>query len=126
METRDELQALANLVAKERGMASSNYRDVVAALRREAIADKALLPTYRERLAALEEIVRRERLVSLPERPAVIRLGTAGGIRRVARAAPEPAAADRQHRRAGRVRAAAREPECGARARRWTTSRTTR
>ncbi len=77
VETRDELQALANLVAKERGMASSNYRDVVAALRREAIAEQALLPTYRERLAALEEIVRRERIVSLPERPAVIRLGTA-------------------------------------------------
>ncbi|MFO1457297.1 MAG: DUF885 domain-containing protein [Steroidobacteraceae bacterium] len=76
VETRAELQALAALVAKERGMASSDYRDVLAALRKEAIDDKALLPTYRERLARLEDIVRRERLVSLPTRPAAIRLGT--------------------------------------------------
>jgi hypothetical protein len=76
VETRDELQALAALVAKQRGMASSDYRDVLAALRREAIDGQALLPTYRERLAALEQIVRREQLVSLPQRPAVIRLGT--------------------------------------------------
>jgi hypothetical protein len=76
VQTRDELQTLANLVAKERGLPSSDYRDVVAALRKEAIDGKALLPTYRERLASLEQIVRRECLVSLPARPAVIRLGT--------------------------------------------------
>lgn len=75
-QTREELQTLAALVAKERGMASSDYRDVLAALRKEAIDGQALLPTYRERLARLEDIVRRERLVSLPTRPAAIRLGT--------------------------------------------------
>lgn len=75
-QTRAELQTLTALVAKQRGIASSDYRDVLAALRKQAIAEQALLPTYRERLARLEEIVRRERLVSLPSRPAAIRLGT--------------------------------------------------
>ncbi len=76
VQTREEMQTLANLVAKERGFASSDYRDVLAALRKEVIAEDALLPTYKARLASLEEIVRREDIVSLPERPAVIRLGT--------------------------------------------------
>lgn len=76
VETRDELQSLARLLAKERGLPSSDYRDVLAALRKDAIAGAALLPTYHERLVALEDIVRREKLVSLPDRPAVIRLGT--------------------------------------------------
>ena len=76
VQTREEMQTLANLVAKERGFPSSDYRDVLAALRKEVIAEDALLPTYKARLASLEEIVRREEIVSLPERPAVIRLGT--------------------------------------------------
>jgi len=76
VQTREEMQTLANLVAKERGFASSDYRDVLAALRKEVIAEDALLATYQSRLASLEEIVRREDIVSLPERPAVIRLGT--------------------------------------------------
>jgi hypothetical protein len=76
VQTREEMQTLANLVAKERGFASSDYRDVLAALRKEVIAEDALLATYKARLASLEEIVRREDIVSLPERPAVIRLGT--------------------------------------------------
>jgi hypothetical protein len=76
VQTREEMQTLANLVAKERGFASSDYRDVLAALRKEVIAEDALLPTYKARLASLEDIVRREDIVSLPERPAVIRLGT--------------------------------------------------
>jgi hypothetical protein len=76
VQTREEMQTLANLVAKERGFASSDYRDVLAALRKEVIAEDALLATYKARLASLEDIVRREDIVSLPERPAVIRLGT--------------------------------------------------
>ena len=76
VQTREEMQTLANLVAKERGFPSSDYRDVLAALRKEVIAEDALLPTYKARLASLEEIVRREKIVSLPERPAVIRLAT--------------------------------------------------
>jgi uncharacterized protein (DUF885 family) len=70
------MQTLANLVARERSLPSSDYRDVLTALRKEVILEEALLATYRARLASLEDIIRREDLVSLPERPAVIRLGT--------------------------------------------------
>ncbi len=76
VQTRDEMQAVARLVAKERGLASSDYREVLKALRKETIARDALLPTYRARLGNLEEIVRREGLVTLPQRDAVIRLAS--------------------------------------------------
>lgn len=77
VQARDEMQAVARLVAKERGLASSDYREVLKALRKETIATDSLLPTYRARLGNLEEIVRREGLVTLPQRDAVIRLASA-------------------------------------------------
>lgn len=76
VQTRDEMQAVARLIAKERGYASSDYRDVLKALRKEAIAKDAILETYRGHLANIEDIVRREGLVTLPQRDAVIRLAT--------------------------------------------------
>ncbi|MGB7739779.1 MAG: DUF885 domain-containing protein [Steroidobacteraceae bacterium] len=76
MQTRDEMQSLARIIAKERGLASSDYKDVMRALKQQSIPNDRLLPTYNARLAAIEEIVRREHLITLPEREAVIRLAT--------------------------------------------------
>jgi hypothetical protein len=76
VQTREELQTLATLVAKERGFASVDYRDVLRQLKSKAIANDALIPTYKLRLGALEEIVRKQSLLTLPERPAVIRLAS--------------------------------------------------
>ncbi len=76
VQTRDEMQMVARLVAKERGLASSDYRDVLKTLRKETIAKETILATYRGRLANIEEIVRREDLVTLPQRDAVIRLAS--------------------------------------------------
>jgi len=77
VQTRAEMQTLANLVAQARGLPSSDYRAVLRQLKQQAIANDALIPTYEQRLAALEDIIRRERILTLPEREAVIRLGTA-------------------------------------------------
>jgi len=76
VQTRAEMQTLAGLVARERGFPSSDYRDVLRRLKQSTIANDALIPTYTARLADLEGIIRREGIVTLPERPAVIRLGT--------------------------------------------------
>jgi uncharacterized protein (DUF885 family) len=75
-QTRAQLQEVARGIAKERGFASGDYRDVLRELKKETIPNDKLLETYRARLAAIEAIVRREQLVSLPERQAVIRLAT--------------------------------------------------
>jgi hypothetical protein len=77
VQTREEMQALATLVAKERKLQSSDYRDVLKYLKQQTIANDALIPTYHARLAALEDLIRTQRIVTLPERAAVIRLGTA-------------------------------------------------
>ena len=73
-----EMQALAPRVAAERGFASQDYRDVIRDLKREQIhgdAD-AIVAFYRERLDEIEAIVHRENLVTLPERPARIRVAS--------------------------------------------------
>ncbi len=70
-----EMQALAPRVAAERGFASHDYRDVIRELKREQIRGDAgeIVAFYGKRLAEIEAIVRREDLVTLPERPARIR-----------------------------------------------------
>jgi hypothetical protein len=76
VQTREEMQTIAGLVAKQRGYPSADYRDVLARLKQETVPKDRLLETYESRLASLEEIIRREAIVSLPDRAAVIRLAT--------------------------------------------------
>jgi len=73
-----EMQALAPRVAAERGFASHDYRDVIRDLKREQIHGNAdeIVAFYRTRLEEIEAIVRREQLVTLPERPARIRVAS--------------------------------------------------
>jgi hypothetical protein len=76
VQTRDEMQLTAAEVAKQRNWSATDYRDVVRALKKERIPQDKLLALYKERLKQIEEIVRRERIVTLPEREAVIRLAS--------------------------------------------------
>jgi hypothetical protein len=76
MEIRAEMQALAPLVAQSRGWDLADYRDVIAALQKEQFHGEAIVKRYEEVNEALEEIIVREGIVSLPERPAIIRIAT--------------------------------------------------
>lgn len=71
-----QMQPIAASVAKKRGFKSSDYRDVIRELKKEQLVGDAILPHYQKRLAEIEEIVRREKLVTLPARPARIRLAS--------------------------------------------------
>ena len=75
-QTRDEMQALAAVIARQHGWKSADYRDVIRELKKQRIPKERLIEVYRERLAGIEAIVRREHLISLPDRAAVIRLAT--------------------------------------------------
>ena len=75
-EIQGEMQRLAPAVAKIRGLPSTNYRDVIRALKKEQLVGEAILPHYRKRLEEIEAIIRREKLVTLPEREARIRIAT--------------------------------------------------
>ncbi|MEO6461782.1 MAG: DUF885 domain-containing protein [Candidatus Eisenbacteria bacterium] len=73
-EIQYEMQAIAPLVAHERGLPATGYREVLRALKAEQFEGEAILPHYEARLKDLEAIIRREGIVSLPGRDAIIRL----------------------------------------------------
>jgi uncharacterized protein (DUF885 family) len=76
IETRAAMQQLAPLVAKEKNLSASDYRDVIRALKRDRIPDDQLEARYRTVIDAIDPIIRRERIVDVPDRPMVMRLGT--------------------------------------------------
>jgi uncharacterized protein (DUF885 family) len=76
LQTRDEMDALARMYATQKGLASSNYRDVIRELKKHRVAGDQVLPVYKSHLAQLEETLRKQNIVTLPKRDAVIRLST--------------------------------------------------
>jgi hypothetical protein len=78
MDIRNEMEALAPLVASEKGYETSDYREVIALLKRDGALDgDKLLDHYYAVLREIEAIILRENLVTLPERDAGIRIATA-------------------------------------------------
>jgi hypothetical protein len=75
-QTRDEMQALAAVIAQQHGWKVSDYRDAIRELKKEHIPDDHLLEVYRDRLGRIETIAREQHLISLPTRQVVIRLAT--------------------------------------------------
>jgi uncharacterized protein (DUF885 family) len=71
-----EMHKVAAKIAKERGWPSGDYHDVIKQLKKAQIPDDKVLDFYKTRLAQIEDIIRAQRIVTLPDRPARIRLGT--------------------------------------------------
>jgi hypothetical protein len=86
MNIRNEMIALAPLVAREHGFDTSDYREVLKLLKQEQVHGEELMARYREVMMALDEIIEREKLVTLPDEPARVRMATA------AETAQQPAA----------------------------------
>jgi len=76
-EIQSQMTTLAAQIAKQHGWASTNYRDVIHQLKKNQITGDQVLPFYRKRLGEIEAIIRANSLVTLPGRPAIIRLATA-------------------------------------------------
>jgi hypothetical protein len=72
-----EMKPIAARIAAARKLPSADYRDVVRELKKEQLSGDEILPAYRKRLAEIEDIVRTNNLVTLPARPAIIRLASA-------------------------------------------------
>jgi Bacterial protein of unknown function (DUF885) len=78
LQYQSEMAPLAVQVAKARGWPlDSGYRAVIAHLKHDQITGDAILPFYEKRLKSIEQIIVAQGLVSLPNRPAIIRLATA-------------------------------------------------
>jgi uncharacterized protein (DUF885 family) len=71
-----EMAPLAARVAKANGYSSNDYRAVIAELKKKQITGETILPFYENRLHEIEKIIVAKNLVTLPGRPAIIRLAT--------------------------------------------------
>ncbi len=76
IDIRNEMRAIAPLVAAEKGLEVTDYRDVILELKKDQIVGEAILPFFENKLADLEEIIREKEIVTLPDRDAVIRLAS--------------------------------------------------
>jgi uncharacterized protein (DUF885 family) len=79
------MKPIAAKIAEQRHLPSSDYRDVIRELKKRQLVGNAILPFYQERLKQIEKIITDHQIVSLPDRPAQIRIATA------AETAQEPA-----------------------------------
>ena len=78
MDIRNEMEALAPQIAAEKGWDTRDYREVIAMHKEEgAIDGDKLLDHFHAVLRDLEEIIVREKIISLPDRDAGIRIATA-------------------------------------------------
>ncbi|MBS0580486.1 MAG: DUF885 domain-containing protein [Proteobacteria bacterium] len=75
-EYQGQMTSLAAQIAKANGYPSGDYRDVIARLKKQQITGEAILPFFTDRLHQIEKIIVAQNLVTLPDRPAIIRLAT--------------------------------------------------
>ncbi len=76
-EIQGEMQVIAAQIAHERHLSSTDYRDVIRELKKKQLVGDAILPFYENRLKQIEQIVVDKQLVTLPDRPAQIKIATA-------------------------------------------------
>ena len=73
---RNEMMALAPLIAKQQGFETSDYREVIKLLKKEQVHGDELMTAYREVMQELDVIIGRESLASLPDEAARVRMAT--------------------------------------------------
>jgi uncharacterized protein (DUF885 family) len=76
-EIQGEMKSVAAQIAKQRKLPSSDYRDVIHKLKKQQLVGDAILPFYENRLKQIEGIIQAHQIVTLPERPARIRIASA-------------------------------------------------
>lgn len=75
-EIQNEMQALAVMVAKQRGLQDTDYRAVLREMKKAQVTGEAILPLYQQRIKDMERIIREQGIVTLPERPMKVRLAS--------------------------------------------------
>lgn len=75
-EIRNQMNITAGLIARERNLPNADYRAVMRELKKQQIPVDNVMPLYLERLGQIEAAVREQKIVTLPERKAVIRLAS--------------------------------------------------
>ena len=71
------MKPIAAEIAQQRGLQSSDYRVVMRDLKKQQLVGDAILPFYENRLKQIEKIIVEHQIVTLPDRPARIRIASA-------------------------------------------------
>jgi uncharacterized protein (DUF885 family) len=74
---QNQMKRLAEQIAKKNNLSSSDYRSVIQFLKKDQIVGDSILPLYESHLKDIENIIRKQELITLPDRPAIIKLATA-------------------------------------------------
>jgi len=82
---QEKMKPIAERLAKKYHLSSTDYRDVIRFLKKDQLIGDTIMKVYLAHLADIEAIIRKNRIVSLPDRAAIIKLSTA------AEAARQPA-----------------------------------
>jgi uncharacterized protein (DUF885 family) len=75
-EIRNEMQAIAPQIAKDHHLEVTDYRDVIRALKKEQMPREKVEPAYHDVIAKIEDIIRREHIVTLPDRAMIMRIAS--------------------------------------------------
>jgi uncharacterized protein (DUF885 family) len=75
-ETRQQMDALAPQVAAKFGWPETDYASVLAHLKQDKIPNEQMEARYAEVLGQIQQIAAREHIVTLPDYPVVMRLGS--------------------------------------------------
>lgn len=75
-EIQNEMQAIAPLVARERGWKQTDYRDVIRELKKEQLSGDKIYAYYEARIKDLEKLITDNHVVTLPARQMRMRLAS--------------------------------------------------
>ena len=76
VELRSMMQMMAPVVAKEEGFKSNDYRDVLKELKKQQLGKDDVVPWYHEIIGKIEDTIRREHIITLPQRKMQMRLAS--------------------------------------------------
>lgn len=76
-DVQNQMKPIAEKIARQHNWKFSDYRAVIKELKKDQIHGDSIIPLYEQHLKDIEGIIRDHQLVTLPDRPAIIRLATA-------------------------------------------------
>ncbi|MBE1159067.1 DUF885 domain-containing protein [Dyella acidiphila] len=76
VEVRSAMQMMTPVVAKAEGFQASDYREVIKALKKQQLGKDDVVPWYHDVIGKIEDIIRREHIVTLPQREMQMRLAS--------------------------------------------------
>ena len=76
VELRSMMQMMAPVVAKEEGIQSNDYREVLKALKQQQLGKDDVVPWYHQIIGKIEDTIRREHIITLPQRKMQMRLAS--------------------------------------------------